>query len=181
MTDRKEDRELADKTKQLSRTHAPADRLRQPPRIWLKRVQGPQKWLQGLSREADRHTRYIAGVKDEGLDRLVSLVRDPLMDTAKAQWVADQLLDAGENGVLLPANIVLDAYARGKLRYYLNRHGTNTALVLALSCTCVHMLKLGIGRCCQHRPALNRIVRLVMDVAFPTALFGPLLAARLLL
>lgn len=55
-------------------------------------------------------------MKDEGLDRLVSLVRDPLMDTAKAQWVADQLLDAGENGVLLPANIVLDAYARGKLR-----------------------------------------------------------------
>lgn len=38
------------------------------------------------------------------------------MDTAKAQWVADQLLEASENGVLVPANIVLDAYVRGKVR-----------------------------------------------------------------
>ena len=38
------------------------------------------------------------------------------MDASRAEWLADSLLEASENGVLVPANIVLDAYVRGKAR-----------------------------------------------------------------
>ena len=55
---------------------------------------------------------------DAAIDKIVAAVRDtPLtLDAAKAEWIADQLLEAGEHGILLPVNVVLDAYVRGKSR-----------------------------------------------------------------
>ena len=47
----------------------------------------------------------------------MAALRDPLtLDSAQAEWVADQLLESGEKGLLLPVNVVLDAYIRGKSR-----------------------------------------------------------------
>ena len=66
-------------------------------------------------------------------------------------------------------------------RYYVRRHGTKTAVVLALYCTLAHILKLGLRRCCRDVPVLGPAVRFVTEVALPTALFAPLLAARLML
>ncbi len=55
---------------------------------------------------------------DAAIDRVVAAVRDtPLnLDAAKAEWIANQLLEAGEHGILLPVSVVLDAYVRGKSR-----------------------------------------------------------------
>lgn len=55
---------------------------------------------------------------DAAIDKIVAAVRDtPLtLDAAKAEWIANQLLEAGEHGILLPVNVVLDAYVRGKSR-----------------------------------------------------------------
>jgi hypothetical protein len=48
---------------------------------------------------------------------LIEALREPLrLDRNRAEWLAEQLLEAGEKGILVPANIVLDAYARGKAR-----------------------------------------------------------------
>ncbi len=47
----------------------------------------------------------------------MAALRDPLtLDNARAEWVAQQLLESGEKGILLPVNVVLDAYIRGKSR-----------------------------------------------------------------
>lgn len=59
----------------------------------------------------------MQGVGDVALNRLVGALRDPLtLDPQKAEWVAEQLLQAGEHGILLPVNVILDAYVRGKAR-----------------------------------------------------------------
>jgi hypothetical protein len=51
------------------------------------------------------------------VDKLLAALREPLtLDTAKAEWIAEQFLEAGEHGILLPLNVVLDAYVRGKSR-----------------------------------------------------------------
>lgn len=44
-------------------------------------------------------------------------------------------------GILIPANIVLDAYVAGKARYYLRRHALRTAAVLATACLLIDGLK----------------------------------------
>lgn len=44
-------------------------------------------------------------------------VREPFLDQARAEWIAEQLLTQGDHGVLLPVNTVLDAYVRGKARW----------------------------------------------------------------
>lgn len=52
---------------------------------------------------------------------IASLI-EAIRDSRRAEWeqfaeqFAEYLLAAGENGILVPANIVLDAYARGKAR-----------------------------------------------------------------
>ena len=61
--------------------------------------------------------KKLQGTKDVALEKLVAALRDPLtLDSAQAEWVADQLLESGEKGLLLPVNVVLDAYIRGKSR-----------------------------------------------------------------
>lgn len=59
----------------------------------------------------------VPALGDLSVDRLLAALREPLtLDAAKAEWIAKQLLEAGEHGILLPVNIVLDAYVRGKSR-----------------------------------------------------------------
>ncbi len=59
----------------------------------------------------------VLGFGDAAIDKIVAAIRDPLtLDAAKAEWIANQLLEAGEHGILLPVNVVLDAYVRGKSR-----------------------------------------------------------------
>lgn len=59
----------------------------------------------------------MLGFGDAAVDKIVASLRDPLtLDVAKAEWIAKQLLEAGEHGILLPVNVVLDAYVRGKSR-----------------------------------------------------------------
>jgi len=52
--------------------------------------------------------RKLQGTKDIALEKVVSALRDPLtLDSARAEWVAHQLLESGEKGILLPVNVVL--------------------------------------------------------------------------
>ena len=83
-------------------------------------IYGLRIWpaLPHLPRQALARTgRGMQSVGDVALNRLVGALRDPLtLDPQKAEWVADQLLQAGEHGILLPVNVILDAYVRGKAR-----------------------------------------------------------------
>ena len=59
----------------------------------------------------------MASLSDATLQRLVAALREPLgFDQAKADWLAEQLLQAGERGVLVAPNVLLDAYSRAKVR-----------------------------------------------------------------
>ena len=70
-----------------------------------------------LCNRAEALQRKLKGTKDVALERVVAALRDPLtLDNARAEWVAQQLLESGEKGILLPVNVVLDAYIRGKSR-----------------------------------------------------------------
>ena len=70
-----------------------------------------------LCNSAEALQRKLKGTKDVALERVVAALRDPLtLDNARAEWVAQQLLESGEKGILLPVNVVLDAYIRGKSR-----------------------------------------------------------------
>ena len=70
-----------------------------------------------MCNSAESLQRKLRGTKDVALERLVAALRDPLtLDNARAEWVAQQLLESGEKGILLPVNVVLDAYIRGKSR-----------------------------------------------------------------
>ena len=68
------------------------------------------KWWQAC---ADQ----VASLSDATLQRLAAALREPLgFDRAKAEWLAEQLLQAGERGVLVAPNVLLDAYSRAKVR-----------------------------------------------------------------
>ena len=59
----------------------------------------------------------MASLSDATLQRLAAALREPLgFDRAKAEWLAEQLLQAGERGVLVAPNVLLDAYSRAKVR-----------------------------------------------------------------
>ena len=70
-----------------------------------------------MCNSAESLQRKLRGTKDIALERVVAALRDPLtLDNARAEWVAQQLLESGEKGILLPVNVVLDAYIRAKSR-----------------------------------------------------------------
>ena len=70
-----------------------------------------------MCNSAEALQRKLKGTKDVALERVVAALRDPLtLDNARAEWVAQQLLESGEKGILLPVTVVLDAYIRGKSR-----------------------------------------------------------------
>lgn len=70
-----------------------------------------------LCNRAEALQRKLKGTKDVALEKVVAALRDPLtLDNVRAEWVAQQLLESGEKGILLPVNVVLDAYIRGKSR-----------------------------------------------------------------
>eukprot|EP00884_Botryococcus_braunii_P013865 jgi/Botrbrau1/2247/Bobra.101_2s0075.2 len=118
-------------------------------------------------------------------ERVVSLleaIREPLrLDEERAEWLAKQLLEAGEKGILVPANIVLDAYTRGKARYYLRKHFFRTGLVLAFTCTAVHLIKKAAKRTTQRIPVVGAATRFICDVALPTSLLAMAAVAKILL
>ena len=59
----------------------------------------------------------VTGLTDGALERLAAALQElPKLDAARAEWVARQLLEAGEHGLLSPLSVVLDAYVRGKAR-----------------------------------------------------------------
>ena len=59
----------------------------------------------------------MASLSDATLQRLAAALREPLgFDRARAEWLAEQLLQAGERGVLVAPNVLLDAYSRAKVR-----------------------------------------------------------------
>ena len=67
---------------------------------------------------AETLRKRLKGTKDIALEKVVNALRDPLtLDNARAEWVANQLLESGEKGILLPASLILDSYIRGKSRY----------------------------------------------------------------
>ena len=66
----------------------------------------------------------------------MAALRDPLtLDNARAEWVAQQLLESGEKGILLPVNVVLDAYIRGK-----SRQAPTPASTILYMCVQLHYL-----------------------------------------
>ena len=68
---------------------------------------------------AETLRKRLKGTKDIALEKVVNALRDPLtLDNARAEWVANQLLESGEKGILLPASLILDSYIRGKSRYF---------------------------------------------------------------
>jgi hypothetical protein len=88
---------------------------------------------------AEALRKRLQGTKDIALERVVNALRDPLtLDNVRAEWVANQLLESGEKGILLPASLILDSYIRGKSRYNLSP--------LCEMCTC----SINIASCSQH-------------------------------
>lgn len=104
-------------------------------------------------------------------------------DQAKAEWLAGQLLEAGERGVLTPVNIVLDAYVAGKARFYLRRHVIRSGAVLAATCVAVDAVKAGIaaltGKLRGRRAAAA--VAKALAVALPTPFLAAALVAEIML
>jgi hypothetical protein len=81
----------------------------------------PQHIVQLPRSLAGNVSRQVAEGKGR-VSNLLEALREPLkLDRKKAEWLAEQLLEAGEKGILVPANIVLDAYTRGKARWGLLR------------------------------------------------------------
>ncbi|KAK9904721.1 hypothetical protein WJX75_001251 [Coccomyxa subellipsoidea] len=154
-------------------------------RKFLRTEEGKQ-WLSSVL-QRHRELRGTVGEKmvgfgDAAVDKIVAAVRDPLtLDAAKAEWIANQLLEAGEHGILLPVNVVLDAYVRGKSRYYLRKHAVRSTAAVAAACAAVHLVKLGLKRATRDVKYVGPAVAFAMDVALPTSVLGPLLMARLML
>ncbi|BDA49597.1 hypothetical protein COCOBI_14-2160 [Coccomyxa sp. Obi] len=124
-------------------------------RKFLRTEEG-KEWLTSILQK-HQELRGAVGEKvqefgDAAIDRIVAAVRDtPLtLDAAKAEWIANQLLEAGEHGILLPVNVVLDAYVRGKSRYYLRKHGLRSMAAVAGACAAVHLVKLGLKRATRN-------------------------------
>ena len=130
--------------------------------------------------EADRLARDASG-------RAARALTEPLhalaWDQAKAEWLAGQLLEAGESGVLTPVNIVLDAYVAGKARFYLRRHVVRSGAVLAATCVAVDAVKAGlaalVGKVKGRRAAAA--VAKALAVALPTPFLAAALVAEIML
>ena len=83
----------------------------------MARILAPSFALFMSTRTCRVAAKEAPGHQGCALEKLVAALRDPLtLDSAQAEWVADQLLESGEKGILLPVNVVLDAYIRGKSR-----------------------------------------------------------------
>ena len=90
-------------------------------------------------------------LSDATLQRLAAALREPLgFDRAKAEWLAERLLQASEEGVLVAPNVLLDAYSRAKVRC-----GARVARILQAAAECVvgHREVLTASR---RRSALSR-------------------------
>lgn len=116
--------------------------------------------------------------------RAARALAEPLhFDQAKAEWLAGQLLEAGENGVLTPITLVLDSYVAGKAHYYLRRHVFRSGAVLAATCVAVDAAKAGVaalvGRLRGRR--VGRIVAKALAVALPTPFLAAALVAEIML
>lgn len=107
-------------------------------------------------------------------------------DRAKAEALASALLEAGEAGAMVPLSLLLDAWATGKVRYYIKRHVARTAAILAGTCAAVEGVKwalratLGarIRRAIASRArgrraaAAVRVAAAIVDAALPTPLLA---------
>ncbi|KAK9821323.1 hypothetical protein WJX81_003386 [Elliptochloris bilobata] len=149
-----------------------------------------ESWLNALLRALDsKHTELkgavsgqVASLSDATLQRLAAALREPLgFDRAKAEWLAEQLLEAGEQGVLVAPNVLLDAYSRAKVRHHLRKHFLEVALVLGVACGVARAGKLCVMGALRRVPRFGRAAAHVLDAALPDAVLGPLLAARVLL
>ena len=92
-----------------------------------------------------RQAALLAGkvhsLSDATLQRLAASLREPLgFDRAKAEWLAERLLQASEDGVLVAPNVLLDAYSRAKVR-----SGASTARILQTAAECL------VGQCVFSR------------------------------
>ncbi len=116
--------------------------------------------------------------------RAARALAEPLhFDQAKAEWLAGQLLEAGESGVLTPVNIVLDAYVAGKARFYLRRHVIRSGAVLAATCVCVDAAKAGVAALVgkfRGRRVAAAVAR-ALAIALPTPFLAAALVAEIML
>lgn len=88
----------------------------------------------------------MASLSDATLQRLAAALREPLgFDRAKAEWLAEQLLQAGERGMLVAPNVLLDAYSRAKVR-----RGAGGCAAAVLPCRYApHSTSVCSVRCCR--------------------------------
>lgn len=149
---------------------------------WLKTSSG-SKWLAQLYSQVQcRHAEMIGPILNVRQPPAVGELAKQLfmMDTDRAKWVVDQLLGLEEQGRF---NLLLDAYLRAKAQHYLQEYGLRTATVVAGACMLLHVLKRSMREAmqkCRHK-RLRQLVVGTLDVALPTALFAPLIAAIVLL
>ena len=178
---------------------------------WLKTSSGSKWLAQLYSQVQCRHAEMIGPILNVRQPPAVGELAKQLfmMDTDRAKWVVvrlraaaaqivanvsqlaawpqctyvclqDQLLGLEEQGRF---NLLLDAYLRAKAQHYLQEYGLRTATVVAGACMLLHVLKRSMREAmqkCRHK-RLRQLVVGTLDVALPTALFAPLIAAIVLL
>lgn len=84
-------------------------------------------------------------LSDATLQRLAATLREPLgFDRAKAEWLAERLLQESEEGVLVAPNVLLDAYSRAKVR-----SGARIAGILQAAAECLVGHRGVLTACCR--------------------------------
>ena len=107
-------------------------------RAWLDQLDS-QKALISAAASAAVNADAAARARAQAAS---AALKDALnFDRAKAEALAAALLEAGEAGAMVPMSLLLDAWATGKVRYYVRRHVVKTAGVLAASCVVVEGIK----------------------------------------
>jgi hypothetical protein len=69
----------------------------------------------------------------------------------------------------------------GARRFYLRKHFFQTGVVLAVTCTFLHLMKQGAKRLTRSIPFIGGLVRFICDTALPTSILAMALVAGIML